>query len=234
VIHIAAPDHPLTLTFQPDGSVNPGTSGPYQVHGRAVTGQNGDGDFTFAPLEQSCNLAALTPSKTVPSTSAPAALSVSTGAPGAANHAGNLSTPNAPTGNAILTVISGFPAQPGVLNPLAGHPYVLLRDDYDTALKKGGVTIPAGMTGPKLVAGICGTRTPECQKALAAVTADAASAIRADVTGKASLPGVLPGSYYLMVATQYNKQNLFWGFKVDLRAGASSVTLDERNAVVMK
>jgi hypothetical protein len=49
-----------------------------------------------------------------------------------------------------------------------------LRDDYDTALKKGGIAIPAGMTGPKLVASTCTTRTPECQKALAAFTANAA------------------------------------------------------------
>ena len=236
VIQVAAPDHPLTLNFQVDGSLNPGASGPYQVHGRTVTGQNGDGDFTFAPLEQTCNLAPLTPSKTIPSGSAPATLTASASAPGTAtaNRSGNLSTPNAPTGNAVLTVVSGFPAQPGVLNPLAGRPYVLLRDDYDTALKKGGIAIPAGMTGPKVVAGLCGTRTPECQKALAAITSDAASAVRADITGKAAFPGVPPGSYYLMISTQYNKQNLSWAFKVDLHAGANSVTLDQRNAVVMQ
>ena len=236
VIRIAAPDHPLTLNFQPDGSINPGASGPYQVHGRTVTGQNGDGDFTFAPLEQACNLALLTPSKTIPATSTSATLSASAGAPGTAspNKAGNLATIAAPTGNSILTILSGFPAQPGVLNPLAGHPYVLLRDEYNAALKKGGIDVPAGMPAQKFVASICGTRTPECQKVLAAVTADAASAIRADITGKAAFPGVPPGSYYLMISTQFNQQNLFWGFKVDLQPGANTVTLDQRNAIVMK
>jgi len=236
VIRIAAPDHPLTLNFQPDGSINPGASGPYQVHGRTVTGQNGDGDFTFAPLEQACNLALLTPSKTIPATSTPATLSASAGAPGTAspNKAGNLATIAAPTGNAILTILSGFPTQPGVLNPLAGHPYVLLRDEYNAALKKGGIDVPAGMPAQKFVASICGTRTPECQKVLAVVTADAASAIRADITGKAAFPGVPPGSYYLMISTQFNQQNLFWGFKVDLQPGANTVTLDQRNAIVMK
>jgi hypothetical protein len=187
-------------------------------------------------LEQACNLAPLTPSKTIPSSSASATLTASAGAPGTAtaNRTGNLATIAAPTGNAILTVVSGFPAQPGVLNPLAGRPYVLLRDDYDTALKKGGGAIPSGMTGQKVVASLCGTRTPECQKVLAAITSDAASAIRADVSGKAAFPGVPPGSYYLMISTQFNQQNLFWGFKVDLQAGANSVTLDQRNAAVMK
>ena len=66
VIQVAAPDHPLTLNLQPDGSLNPGAAGPYQVHGRTVTGQNGDGDFTFAPLEQTCKLGLLAPSKEIP------------------------------------------------------------------------------------------------------------------------------------------------------------------------
>jgi hypothetical protein len=90
------------------------------------------------------------------------------------------------------------------------------------------------MPAQKFVASICATRTPECQKVLAAVTASAASAIRADVTGKAAFPGVPPGSYNLMISTQFNQQNLFWGLKVDLQPGANSVTLDQHNAVVMK
>ncbi len=54
-IKIDAPDHPLTLAFRPDGSLDAG-SGPYQVHGRIVIGQNDNDDFTFAPMEQTCNL----------------------------------------------------------------------------------------------------------------------------------------------------------------------------------
>jgi len=57
--------HPLTLAFPPNGSLDPG-SGTYQVHGRIVVGQNGDGDFTFAPLEQTCNLGLRAPSKEIP------------------------------------------------------------------------------------------------------------------------------------------------------------------------
>jgi hypothetical protein len=64
-IKIDAPDHALTLVFAPNGSLDPG-SGAYQVHGRIVVGQNGDGDFTFAPLEQTCKLGLLAPSKAIP------------------------------------------------------------------------------------------------------------------------------------------------------------------------
>ena len=59
VVKVNAPDHPLTLAFGVGGSLDPGATGPYLVHGRIVTGQNDNGDFTFAPLEQTCDLAVL-------------------------------------------------------------------------------------------------------------------------------------------------------------------------------
>jgi hypothetical protein len=64
-IKVAAPDHPLTMAMRPDGSLDAG-SGPYQVHGRKITGKDSNDDFTFAPLEQTCSLAVLTPAKAIP------------------------------------------------------------------------------------------------------------------------------------------------------------------------
>jgi hypothetical protein len=221
-IKIDAPDHPLTLAFGPNGSLDAG-SGPYQVHGRIVTGQNDNGDFTFVPLEQTCNLAVLTPSKQIPS---------SGGTPGTApaNGGGGLSTPAAPLGNATLSIVSGFPAQAGAPNPLAGRPYVLLRDSYANALAKGGVSVPPGMPPYKYVGTVCVSRTPDCQKIMDAVNANAASAIRADANGAGTLPGVPAGTYYLMISTRYNNQSLVWDQAVQLKSGPNSITLDQSNA----
>ncbi|HZD33327.1 MAG TPA: hypothetical protein VE779_16905 [Candidatus Angelobacter sp.] len=232
-VRINAPDHPLTLGFMPNGSLDPRGTGPYQVHGRVITGQGNNDDFTFAPLEQSCNLAVLTPSKAIPSSGGTAATIVaSSGASGVspANGGGNLSTSAAPLGNATLSIVSGFPAQPGVPNPLAGHPYVLLRDSYAGALAKAGITVPAGMSPYKYVGTVCASRTPDCQKSIEAIKADAASSVRADSNGNGTFPGVAPGSYHLMISTRYNNQALMWEQAVQLKAGPNSVTLDPRNA----
>jgi hypothetical protein len=234
VIQINAPDHPLSLAFKADGSLEPNGTGPYQVHGRVVTGQNDNGDFTFAPLEQTCNLAVLTASKTIPSGGGSAATITATAeVRGAApnNMGGTLSTPAAPLGNATLSITSGFPAQPGVPNPLAGRPYLILRDSYAAALAKAGIAVPAGMSPYKYVGGICVSRTPDCQKILDAINVNAASAVRADANGSGALPGVPPGTYYLMIFTRYNNQPVMWNMPVTLKAGANSVTLDARNAV---
>jgi hypothetical protein len=243
VIKVDAPDHPLSLSFGADGSLDPGSSGPYQVHGRIVIGQDDNDNFTFAPMEQTCNLAVLTPSKTIPSGGGAAATAVaSAGGAGtaAASGSGGLSTPGAPLGNATLAVISGFPAQAGAANPLVGRPYILLRDSYANVVAKSGVSVPAGMSAYKYAGNACGNRTPDCQKindaikanAASAVRAgaDAASAVRAGADGAGTFPGVPPGTYYLMISARYNNQPLIWGQPVQLKAGANSITLDVHNA----
>jgi hypothetical protein len=240
-IKIDAPDHPLTLGFAPNNSLDPG-SGPYQVHGRIVIGQNDNGDFTFAPLEQTCNLAVLAASKIIPSGGGVAATIASSASPATASSAGTpatpacangpatLSTPAAPLGNATLSIVSGFPAQPGVPNPLAGRPYVLLRDSYATALAKGGISVPPGVSPYKYVGMVCASRTPDCQKILDTINKNAASAVRADANGAGTFPGVMPGTYCLMISAVYNKQPLIWGQAVQLKAGSNSLKLDQSNA----
>jgi hypothetical protein len=223
VVEIAAPDHPLSLAMKADGSLDPGGTGVYQVHGRVITGQTGEGDFTFAPLEKACNLAVLTASKSIPASGGVAATAAASGP-------ATLSTPAAPLGNATLLIVSGFPAQAGAPNTLAGHPYLLLRDSYGAVLAKAGLRVPAGMSPYKFVGMACANRTPDCQKALEAVKASAASAVRADANGSGTFPGVPPGTYYLMISARYNNQALVWEQPIQLKAGANTVKLDQSNA----
>ena len=221
LVKIDAPDHPLNLAFRPDGSLDAG-SGPYQVHGRIVTGQNDNDDFTFAPMEQTCNLAVLTPSKLIP-----AAGGITATPATATPVGGTLSTPEAPLGNASLSIISELPGTP---NPLAGRPYVLLRDSYANVIAQAGVSMPQGMSPYKYVGTACGNRTPDCKKINDAVKSSAVSAVRADAIGKGTLPGVPPGTYYLMISTRYQNQAITWGQAVQLKPGANSVTINLRNA----
>ena len=59
-IKVAAPA-PLTLQIKSNNALDPGLSGSYQVQGRKITGQDANGDYMFAPLTASCNLAGLSP-----------------------------------------------------------------------------------------------------------------------------------------------------------------------------
>jgi hypothetical protein len=220
-IKIDAPDHPLTVGFRPDGSLDPGT-GPYQVHGRVILGQNDKGDFTFSPYEKTCNLAVLAPGKEIPSaggTAAPAATTTM-----------NLSTAAAPSGNATLSIVSALPSAPGAPNPMAGHSYVLLRESYVNVLTGAGIAVPPGMSPYVYTGTACANRTPDCPHILEAVKAASASAVRSNATGAGTLPGVPPGRYYLMISTRYNNQLIVWEQAVELKAGANQMTLSLSNA----
>lgn len=259
VIRIEAPDQPLTLAMRPDGSLDAGT-GPYQVHGRKITGKNANDDFTFAPLEQTCNLAVLTPARAIPggNNAAPNALvafanaagvttpnatganapasatSRPTAAAAPSSFAPPATVPAAPTAAAILVISSGFSTPPGAANPLAGHPYVLLRDSLANLLAQGGIQVPAGISPFQVVGSACASRTPNCQKISAAVKVGWAAAARADANGKGTLPGVAAGTYYLMISTRYNNQPLVWDMPVHLKTGANALTLNQANASLVK
>jgi hypothetical protein len=222
VVKIAAADHPLNLAFSSANTLDPGT-GPYQVHGRTITGQDNNDNFTFAPFEETCNLGLLSPAKAIPASGA-----VPAGSPAAAT--GNASLPAATVGDASLAIVSGFPPQPGVPNPLAAHPYTLLRDSLANIVAKAGVSVPSGTSPYKALALACGNRTPDCQKMMDAIKANAVSAVRAESNGNATFSGIAPGTYYLMISTRYNNQPLVWSQAVQIAPGSNSITLDQSNA----
>jgi hypothetical protein len=138
---------------------------------------------------------------------------------------------SAPTGpaNATLSIVSGLPPQPGQPSPLAAHPYILLRSSFSDTVARA-VTIPPDSTAHKALGLACTNRTPDCQKIVAAIQADAAGSLRADANGGATFPAVPAGTYYLMISARYNNQVIAWEQAVQLHPGSNTVTLDLRNA----
>ena len=135
-------------------------------------------------------------------------------------------------GSAILTVTNGFPAGAG--NPLVGRTFVLFKESFGGFLSRTGVF--AGPPGsPSKVPPLytwsyaCRTSNPMCQQALYEMRSASAGEIKMDASGKVSLPGVPPGTYYLFATTGYNGQHLLWDLRVDLKAGTNSVTIDQNN-----
>lgn len=68
----------------------------------------------------------------------------------------------------------------------------------------------------------------------ATVNADAASATRADANGRAAMPAVPAGTYYLMISARYNNEALVWDMPVQLKTGNNALTLSPANASVVK
>ena len=107
---------------------------------------------------------------------------------------------------------------------------MLLRSSYADTVARAGVSVPTGVNAQKYVATACGTRQPDCQKAMDAIKASAASAVRADGNGSGTFPGVQPGTYYLMISALYNNKTLVWTQAVQIHAGSNSIALSAQNA----
>lgn len=229
VVSIKDAAGPVALTLGADGKLS--GSGQIQVNGRSgsrscplgVLAASGAGAGGAAASKSS---SASSKATAAPSPAANGAAKPASGAAPAPAAA----TPSAPTGNAVLSIAGKFEMPAGAPNPVAGHPFALLRHSYETALANGGFQVPAGMTPVKATAQACGAKTPECQKAIAAVNADTAANVKVDATGKATFPGVPAGTYYLVGLGRHNNQVLYWDLPLELKPGANNFTLDPSNA----
>ncbi|HEY6128819.1 MAG TPA: hypothetical protein VIW23_11605 [Candidatus Acidoferrum sp.] len=140
-----------------------------------------------------------------------------------------VSSAGVPGNTAVVSINSGFPTQSGTPNPAGNHGFYLLKEDVETAIRKGGFRAPAGIPELKAMNTACEKKTPDCNTAVAAIIADSATAVKTNAEGKATLPAVPPGVYYLFGIGQYEGKPLVWNVKVEAKAGANSVTLDQRN-----
>ena len=130
---------------------------------------------------------------------------------------------------AVLLIRVGVVTQSGALNPLAAAPFFLLQDSLDDALTKGGFRPPPGMSPRTGMEHARINNTPNLNQAVAAILAsNLCGPVFADPKGTAQFPPLNPGTYYL-VGGNLNPR-LAWQLRVDLKPGANSVTLDQRNA----
>jgi len=219
-VRVDAP-HPLMMGLKPDNSLDPG-SGQYEVQGRRITGQNADGDFVFAPLNQTCTLGVLKPG---PIPTAPSSSTVA-----AANSSGTgMLTNRTATGDAVLS-LNAFPPQSGAANPLSGHPLFLLKESFNNVLTKNGIHPPAGKTPMQGWDLACQQKAPQCAQALANLQPYMAAVVKIDPSGNATFLGVPAGSYFVFGTTHANHLALSWDVRVDLKSGTNSLVLDQKNA----
>lgn len=132
-----------------------------------------------------------------------------------------------PTG--VLALASGFPSAPGDRNPVADHGFYLLRDPLETALAKGGFAALGGVSATQRMHQACARPGPDCQKAVAAILADSATAVKSGPDGRAVFPAVVPGGYFVFGTGQYRGKPVYWDVRVTIRAGENTVTLEPGN-----
>jgi len=136
-------------------------------------------------------------------------------------------------GGAALTVTSGLPNQVGT-NPLDSAGVMLLRESFESLLRKSG-RFGGQQSVLRAWHTACINRSALCQQGLSQVEEATVAEGRMDRAGRIVLPAVNPGSYYLFAfgLSVQTIQSLIWDFRIDLKAGENSVTLDQSNVAAL-
>ena len=232
----------ISLELRPDGTM--AGSGPVQVSGRRLVNVKERIEGTvvvrepvFEPLTDTCTLSVLTPAEgtrasatasTVP-TASTASGSVPTRTPSpAAPIKPNVAA--GPGGTGILSLASGFAAEPGNDSPLDGAQFILAKESFETVLRKTGLQPAPGTSAIKLWTTGCESRQPICQQGFVGLMAVGVGGVKIDTKGKAQFPPLPAGTYYLVGSAVYANRQMIWDLRIDIKPGANSVTLDQRNA----
>ncbi len=148
--------------------------------------------------------------------------------------AGSLANPAPQAATAVLSTASGFASEPGAANPLAGAHLLLMKESFGDYMNRNRMLQgPPGSSGnisPLAIwADSCRRGLSLCKDTMLEAQSIFIHGAKMDAGGKTTFPAVPPGSYYVLGQGVANKQHLVWDVKVDLRPGANSLILDQRN-----
>ena len=233
-VKVANPAGPFSLQLRPDKTLE--GSGKVDVAGRVVSGATDD-KILYASRNASCAVGTLSSSEggagaNVAARSASSDRGPSAGAGAASAAPGNVMNPSAgpAVGNATLAVTANFPAG---ANPLAGQGLLLMKDTFDNALRRSGAPIPEGRSAGMLwmdLVGYCHQAPKDCANASRGIAPYIAGQVKLDSNGQGAFARAVPaGTYYVTGSGSINNHAIFWDLKVDLKPGANSVALDQRN-----
>ena len=223
--------NPLTMQLKSDGSLV--GEGTIQVNGRVIVGSTEDPNnpFIYSPKVARCTVGSLTPgNEAAVSTGSPLtspAPSVSTAPQPVASTTAPGTTQAAP---ASLAVTSGFLSQPGAANPLAGKTVIVLKDSFAGILARSGWSAPALLSWAR----VCETNGAECQRGIQEIGPYYVSRAQLDNSGSCNFPNARAGTYYLLLTANYNGTHFVWDVRLDMKPGANSITLDQRNGTPVK
>ena len=208
--------NPIALQVMADGTII--GEGAVQVNGRVITGTTDDinNPFTFAPRVARCNLSRLLAGVSAPKNPTPVA--------GAAPAA---PAPAASPNTSSLKII----AAPSVANALAGKALMVLKDSLEEVLRKGGFDAELGSSRISTWVRACerGAGDAVCQRGISTLGTNVVARTGFDANGVATFNNVPSAGLFWVVADTSNTNHRIWNVKVELKPGANSITLDERN-----
>ena len=147
----------------------------------------------------------------------------------------NSPAPGAPahgqTTSAALLLAAGFAVPGGALQPVVGANFFVLKESADVILAKAGFTGSLGNSPLKAWTMACASGERNCGQGMMQIVKSSVGVMKTDSGGKAQLPSLPHGTYYVFGLNKVNAEAILWHVKTDLGPGAQPVRLDQRNAI---
>ena len=137
-------------------------------------------------------------------------------------------SPGASSGGVLsLSITSPSPGS----SSLAGRTLWVLKDDAQVALIKGGLQSTPNGTVLQNWIRACQSRMPACQQGALAIKPYSVGIATTDASGRAQTPPLPAGRYWVLSDAKVDNRRMMWNVPVDVKAGSTSLTLDQRNAM---
>jgi hypothetical protein len=156
-----------------------------------------------------------------------ASSSASAATPASAGSAPNASAHSGSTTGGVLAFSVGAPSPD---NNVTGRKLLVLKEDPQVALIKGGLkSSPYGSVLQNWLRA-CVQQAPDCEKGGQALRPRIVEIATTDATGRAQTQSLPAGLYWVLSDAMVGNKRMMWHELVDLRSGGRSLTLDQRNA----
>jgi hypothetical protein len=155
-----------------------------------------------------------------------ASRSASAAAPATAAGAASSARSGATTGG-VLAFAVGAPSPD---DKVAGRKLIVLTDDPQMVLIKGGIkSTPYGSVLQNWLRA-CVQRTPDCEKGGQALRPRIVEIATTDANGRAQTQSLPAGRYWVLSDAMVGGKRMMWHELVQVRSGEQLLTLDQRNA----
>jgi len=138
---------------------------------------------------------------------------------------------SARSGSSAGGVLAFSVGAPSPENNVAGRKLMVLKEDPQLALIKGGLkSSPYGSVLQNWMRA-CAKRAPDCEKGAQALGPRIVAVAMTDANGRAQTQVLPAGRYWVLSDAMVGNKRMMWQELVDLKSGSQPVTLDQRNAM---
>jgi hypothetical protein len=230
IVNVEGAGAPLAFKLNLDGTLV-GNGATIPIYGRKIVGKNQQGDPVYASSSDTCAYGTLSPQgKNSAPTVAPAQTRITNPTPPISN--ARPAPPATTSAIGSLAIVNGFAGENP--NRFGNVSLIVIKQSFEDILRNAGFASSTGRQSAIANWGeLCRAQSPRCKQGIDAMKDSYLRMIKLGPNGNVSFNNVPAQTMWLVAIVPYGNQHFVWNLRVDVRAGANSITFDKSNLAVI-